>query len=413
MAKTEKTTRFPLAQFLDSGACILMTAALGIVCGLLDIAAIHSAAEVVGELFIRLLKLVSTPIIFFSVLSTLTGMANLHDAGVLGGRVIRYTLLTTLIAATIALLLFLLINPTGQIDLSTPLSATKITKPQSGYWQYVIEIVPTSFITPFMEGQVIGVLFLALVLSLAILDLPAQHRERLQSLFEDLFGAIMKLTGGFLKLLPLAVWAFVTTFVESLARESVGSHLLLYFTCILVANIVQATVVLPLLLASKGISPVQTFQGMAPALTVAFFSKSSSAALPAAMDAAQNRLGISPRVARFSFPLCTTINMNACAGFILITVLFVSMLNGMSFTTAELAAWVVVATIAAIGNAGVPMGCFLLATTLLATMNVPLELMGVILPVYAVVDMLESAINVWSDACVTSIVDKETTSQTD
>ncbi|MTI15455.1 dicarboxylate/amino acid:cation symporter [Sansalvadorimonas verongulae] len=408
MARSEKAIRFPFIQFLGSGTLILVAAALGIVCGLLDIAAIYSVAEAVGELFIRLLKLVSTPIIFFSVLSTLTGMANLHDAGVLGGRVIRYTLLTTIIAATIALLLFLLINPTGQVDLSTSIAAAELTESHSGYWQYVIEIIPTSFITPFLEGQVISVLFIALVLSLAILNLPIHRRERLQMLFEDLFAAIMKLTAGFLKLLPLAVWAFVTTFIESLARESVGSHLLLYFTCILLANVVQAVVILPLLLASKGISPVQTFQGMAPALTVAFFSKSSSAALPAAMDAAQTRLGISSRVARFSFPLCTTINMNACAGFILITVLFVSMLSGMTFTVAELAAWVVISSIAAVGNAGVPMGCFLLASTLLATMNVPLELMGVILPVYALVDMLESAINVWSDACVTSIVDKET-----
>ncbi|WP_281647556.1 dicarboxylate/amino acid:cation symporter [Parendozoicomonas sp. Alg238-R29] len=402
---TKKTTGFRLP--VNSGTLVLLAAVLGILTGFLDIPAINGTAEVIGELFIRLLKLVSTPIIFFSVLSTLTGMGSLHDASILGGRVIRYTLLTTLIAATIALGLFLTINPAGQI--STPQVSTIADAPQTqtGYWQYVIEIVPTSFITPFTEGQVISVLFLALVLSLAILSLPIQRRERLQVLFEDLFGAIMKLTSGILKLLPLAVWAFVTGFIESISKDSIGNHLLLYFTCILLANIVQATVVLPLLLSSKGISPAQTFRGMLPALAVAFFAKSSSAALPAAMDAAQTRLGISSRIARFSFPLCTTINMNACAGFILITVLFVSTLSGMTFSTAELAAWVVIATIAAVGNAGVPMGCFLLASTLLATMNVPLELMGVILPVYALIDMLESAINVWSDACVTSIVDRD------
>ena len=410
MANSEKKHHISLNQLWGSGTVVLIAAALGILCGLLDISAINSAAEVIGELFIRLLKLVSTPIIFFSVLSTLTGMANLHDAGVLGGRVIRYTLLTTVIAATIALLLFVVIDPAGQAALASSPVTTAQTESHTSYWQYAIEIVPTSFITPFMEGQVISVLFLALVLSFAILNLPTQRRERLQLLFEDLFGAIMKLTAGFLKLLPLAVWAFVTGFVENLAQNGVGNHLILYFTCILLANVVQAVVILPLLLASKGLSPIKTFRGMLPALTVAFFAKSSSAALPAAMNAAQNRLGISSRVAGFSFPLCITINMNACAGFILITVLFVSMLNGISFSGVELAAWVVIATIAAIGNAGVPMGCFLLASTLLATMNVPLELMGVILPVYALIDMLESAINVWSDACVTCIVDKETAS---
>ncbi|CAM3545589.1 dicarboxylate/amino acid:cation symporter [Parendozoicomonas haliclonae] len=389
-----------------SGFWILIAAAVGVVCGLLNIPAINDLATGIGELFIRLLKLVSTPIIFFSVLSTLCGMGNLQQAGRLGGRVIRYTLLTTVIAATIALSLFLILDPAG--GLSTPPEANPAQNaPQTGYWQYALNIVPESFLTPFVEGQVISVLFLALIFSLAILSIPDERRQRLQVLFDDIFAAVMKLTSGILKLLPAGVWAFVTTFVVSLGQDDVGRQLALYFACIVLANLVQAMVVLPLLLSLKGLSPWQIFRGMLPALTVAFFAKSSSAALPVAMEAAKDRLGVSSRVARFSFPLCTTINMNACAGFILITVLFVSMLNGMSFSTAELIAWIAIATIAAVGNAGVPMGCFLLASTLLATMNVPIELMGVILPVYALIDMLESAINVWSDACVTCIVDRE------
>ncbi len=395
-----------------SGAWVLIAACAGGICGLLDISTINGLAEGIGELFIRLLKLVSTPIIFFSVLSTLCGMGNLNRAGRLGGRVIRYTLLTTMIAATIALGLLLIIDPADSMSLSQGMPAA-LEQPRTGYWQYVLEIVPSNIMQPFLEGQVISVLFLALILSMAILAIPEQRRTRLQTLFEDLFAAIMKLTAGILKLLPVAVWAFMTTFVVSLQQEPISHQLLLYFLCILLANLIQATVVLPLLLTTKGISPWQTFKGMLPALTVAFFAKSSAAALPAAMEAAQNQLGISSRVARFSFPLCTTINMNACAGFILITVLFVSMLNGVSFSGIELAAWIVIATIAAIGNAGVPMGCFLLASTLLATMNVPIELMGVILPVYALIDMLESAINVWSDACVTVIVDREVSAEND
>ena len=90
-----------------SGLLILAGTVAGVVCGLLDIAQINTAAEVTGDLFIRLLKLVSTTVIFFSVLSTLTGMGNLREAGLLGGQVFRYTLLTTLIAASIALSLFL------------------------------------------------------------------------------------------------------------------------------------------------------------------------------------------------------------------------------------------------------------------------------------------------------------------
>ncbi len=391
----------------NSGFSIFVATGLGIICGLLDIPALMTAADLAGEVFIRLLKLMSIPIIFFSVLSTLCSMGSLEEAGKLGGRVIRYTLLTTVIAATVALGLFIVIDPASAHITLPNIASDAEPAVQVGYWRYVIEIIPTNILDPFVQGNVISVLFLALILSFAIIHLPTQRRERLQLLFDDIFSAIMTLTSGILKLIPVAVWAFMTAFVEKMSRGAVGSHLALYFTCILLANLIQAAIVLPLLLKTKGLSPLAIFKGMWPALTVAFFSKSSSASMPAAMDAAQNRLGVSSRIAGFSFPLCTTINMNACAGFILITVLFVAMLNGISFSPIELLAWIAIATIAAVGNAGVPMGCFLLASTLLASMNVPLELMGVILPVYALIDMLESAINVWSDACVTCIVDKE------
>jgi len=99
--------------------------------------------------------------------------------------------------------------------------------------------------------------------------------------------------------------------------------------------------------------------------------------------------------------------MNGCAAFILTTVLFVATQNGMDFSTTELLAWVLIATIAAIGNAGVPMGCYFLTSALLVSLDVPLALLGLILPFYAFIDMLETALNVWSDACVTAIVDKD------
>ena len=118
-------------------------------------------------------------------------------------------------------------------------------------------------------------------------------------------------------------------------------------------------------------------------------------------------------MARFSLPLCITINMNACAAFILITVLFVSQSNGVVYSPLELVAWIFVATIAAIGNAGVPMGCYMLSSAFLAAMGIPLHLLVVILPFYAFIDMLESGINVWSDSCVTAMVDKDLQTRTE
>ena len=165
--------------------------------------------------------------------------------------------------------------------------------------------------------------------------------------------------------------------------------------------------VLPLFLKFNKVSPLKMVRGMMPALSVAFFTKSSSAALPMALRCAQENLKMSPKVANFTLPLCTTINMNACAAFILTTVLFVSMSNGIAFSGPEMFLWIFIATIAAVGNAGVPMGCYFLSSAFLAAMDVPLNILGVILPFYTMIDMVESAINVWSDACVTAVVDQK------
>jgi len=117
-------------------------------------------------------------------------------------------------------------------------------------------------------------------------------------------------------------------------------------------------------------------------------------------------LKVSPQVSRITFPLCTTINMNACAAFILVTFLFVASSHGLTFTLTQKILWIFIATIVAVGNAGVPMGCFFLTNALLSSFNIPVELMGIILPFYGVLDMLETSINLWSDSCVTVIVDK-------
>lgn len=380
---------------------------LGIFAGWLQQSAIFAFAELLSQLFINLLKLVSLPIIFLSIVSTASGMENMAQIKRLGQKVMKYTLLTTVVAATLALGLFISIDPVrGEILTSSEEALSQQTS-QPSYWSFFVQIIPSNIVQPFYENNVIGVLFLAMLLSFAVLALPSQHRTVLHSFFSSIYAAVMVVTKWIVAIMPIAIWAFITLFMRDLSQGLQLKSLALYLTCVLAANLLQAFVVLPALLKAKGISPLSMAKGMLPALSVAFFTKSSAAALPMAIRCAQERVGISKEVSSFSLPLCTTINMNACAAFILITVLFVSMSQGMTYTFPEMALWIVLATVAAIGNAGVPMGCYFLASAFLAAMNVPLHLLGIILPFYSLIDMLESAINVWSDSCVTAVVQKE------
>lgn len=386
---------------------IALATVLGLFAGYLNLPVIDSAANVVSEIFINLLKLVSLPIIFLSIVSTASGMDSISEIKSLGKRTIKYTLFTTVIAAAVALGYFLMIDPvstSSQIELG---SDSSVAVNQGSYYSYLIKSIPSNIVQPFSENHVIGVLFIAMLLSLATLSLPQKNRVVLHSFFSSLYAAIMKITTWIVKLMPFAIWAFITLFVKDFREGLEVKSLALYLICVLAANFTQAIVVLPLFLKFNGVSPMRMARGMMPALSVAFFTKSSSAALPMAMRCAQENLKISPKVANFTLPLCTTINMNACAAFILTTVLFVSMSNGVVFSGGEMFLWIFIATLAAVGNAGVPMGCYFLASAFLAAMDVPLNILGVILPFYTMIDMLESAINVWSDACVTAVVDKK------
>jgi Na+/H+-dicarboxylate symporter len=379
---------------------------LGVLGGYFNHPFLFSIAEIVSQVFINLLKLVSLPIIFLSIISTASGMENMQEIKLLGRKVIKYTLITTLLAATIALILFVTINPVkGQII--SPMSTAIIETGQPSYLSFFIQIIPSNIVQPFNENNVIGVLFLAMMLSFAIISLPSQHRTVLHSFFSSIYAAIITITRWIVVVMPIAIWAFITLFMRDLNKGLDVKSLALYLTCVIAANIIQAFIVLPGLLQFKNISPLKMAKGMFPALSVAFFTKSSAAALPMAIRCAEENVGISRKVASFTLPLCTTINMNACAAFILITVLFVSMSQGVTYTAAEMIIWIFLSTIAAIGNAGVPMGCYFLASAFLAAMNVPLNILGIILPFYTLIDMLESAINVWSDSCVAAVVNKE------
>lgn len=392
-----------------SNRYMVIAVVLGLMSGLFQYPLMVNAAEVISDCFIRLLKLVSLPIIFFSIVSTAAGMQSVEEVKRLGKRVLIYTLLTTMIAATIALGMFLIIDPvTNYTALAT--ETAQVAAPSS-YWQHLIGVLPSNVVEPFLTNNVIGVLFIAMALSLAILALPSESRAVLSGTFSGLYAAIMKVTTFIVNLMPIAIWAFITLFFRDVSEGLQFKSVAYYLACVVLANLVQGFFVLPLFLKLKGISPLKLAKAMFPALSVAFFSKSSAGTLPMAIQCAEERAGMSRKVASFSLPLCTTINMNGCAAFILITVLFVSMSNHVPFSLADKVIWVFLATIAAVGNAGVPMGCYFMASAFLASMNVPLNILGVILPFYTLIDMLETAINVWSDSCVTAVVNKETESE--
>lgn len=379
---------------------------LGVLVSLLPFPIIFDIANHTAEVFINFLKLLGTPIIFLSVIATITRMSNLKEATALLRKILKYTLLTTLIAASIGAALFLLIHP-AQPSTENAVSAAS-TSPVLTYLSFLKSIVPSNFVEAFLKNNVLGVAFMATILGAAILQLKKEQKEILGGFFQAFFNALLKVSSIIIKLLPLGVFFFSIKLGEMLQSNAKEMHsLMLYAICVISANLIQGLIVLPILLKKRGISPLKLSKAMLPALTTAFFTKSSSATLPLALECSKSRFKISSRTADISFPLCSIINMNGCAAFILITTLFVSSSYGIEITLLNTLPWIFISTLAAIGNAGVPMGCYFLTSAFVVGMKLPLELLGMILPLYAFFDMIETCLNVWSDSSITAIVDKE------
>ncbi|NRA73265.1 MAG: dicarboxylate/amino acid:cation symporter [Rickettsiales bacterium] len=383
---------------------MFISLALGIILGMIGSDTITIIANYFVKAFINLMKFISLPIIFLSITSAISKLQDRRAFKNLISKTLKYTLATTVIAAIIAMVVYQIFNPAlTNHATGLPLTETK----DSPIGEYLINIIPSNFIGAFNDNNTMAVVSASLLLGITSLFLEDKHKQSLHNFFSAFFVLFMKIATFIIAVIPLVLWAFIVTFINEIKGGFEIVNLLYYMLAIILANFLQAVIILPIFLKSKGISPIATAKSMFPALITGFFSKSSSITMPSTLHCIENNLKVDKRISSITIPLCTTINMNACAAFIYITVIFVAESNGVVFTTVDYIMWIFLATIAAIGNAGVPMGCFFMASAYLVNIGVSTYLMGIILPFYAILDMFETSINIWSDACITTILDRE------
>ena len=378
---------------------------LGLIAGYSDMVILHKLTQVISDIFVKLFKLISLPVIALSIIVTLANYRRDGSMQFIWKKTMLYTFGTTLIAAAVSFFLYLMIAPqsiqTNVQELTVPIGA------KHSYFDFVTNLVPSSFIEPFLEHQVMSILLIALLIGFAIPQIPDEKgRETLIRFFKGSHALVMVLTQWLIRIIPIALFGFIATTVVELRADNTVFGLLQYLSVIVLANLIQGLIILPLWLKYKGINPYSALKGMMPALSLAFFSKSSVGSLPVTINTIEKNLNVRPSISRFILPLCTSLNMNGCAAFIFTTVIYLMQNHGIELSIPMMSIWVFIAVIAAIGNAGVPMGCFFLSASLLSGIDVPIKLMSIILPFYSLIDMLETALNVWSDSCVTKVVDQ-------
>ena len=385
----------------------IMALLVGAVLGLLGVGWLDQLMTFIAQVYTRLFQLLAVPTIVLAVISTFATFGS-KGSGKIFGTTLVYTLLTTFAAAGVGAVLYVLIAP-GNLPLeSIALSSDTPVTQELSYTDHLLSVIPNNIVRPFLEGNVLSLLLLAFAIGIGLSKLPESENKAV--LVKGLLGLqelLFLLIRGLIWTLPLGIVAFSAQLSAQLSAGIVADSIGRYVLVILGGNLLQFFVVLPLFLLARGINPLRTLSKMMPAVLMALFTKSSAATLPVTMETAEGRLGLRRQVARFVLPLCTTINMNGCAAFILVTSLFVMQHGGISITLPTILVWILISVVSAIGNAGVPMGCYFLTLSLMSGIGAPITVLGIILPIYTIIDMVETAENVWSDSCVAAMVNRE------
>ncbi|MGM9529896.1 MAG: dicarboxylate/amino acid:cation symporter [Phascolarctobacterium sp.] len=382
---------------------------IGGILGMLGNGTINEMCDFVATIFTRLFQFIAVPTIALAVITTLASLGAEKNTGKIFVRTITYTLLTTFAASFVALALYIIIAP-GNLPSDLIGAAAGATKKYASlsYYNHFLNVVPNNMVKPFLEGNVLSVLSIAGAVGMGIACAPKnENREVVLKFVFGLQEVLFTMIRGLMKVLPIGIVAFAAQLSAQIEAGVIVGALGKYMAVVMGGNFIQMFIVLPLFLLARGLNPLDVFRKMSPALAVALFTKSSAATLPVTLASAEMNLKARKEVTRFVLPICTTINMNGCAAFILVTSLFVLQNGGVELTMGTMLTWVCISVFAAVGNAGVPMGCYFLTLSLVSSMGAPVGVMGIILPIYAVIDMIETAENVWSDSTVCAMTNND------
>lgn len=379
---------------------------IGAVLGTLGVVWLDEVMNFVATVYTRLFQLLAVPTIVLAVITTFATFGS-KGSGRIFGHTLTYTLLTTFAAAAVGAVLYVLVAP-GNLPVETISNGTQPSdiSTQTSYVDHIISVIPNNVVKPFFDGNVLSLLLLAFAIGIGLSKLPeSENKAVVVKFLVGLQELLFLLIHWLIWTLPLGIVAFAAQLSAQVTAGVVADSIGKYVLVVIGGNVIQFFVVLPLFLLIRGLNPVHVLGRMMPAVLMALFTKSSAATLPVTMDTAERRLGICKNISRFVLPICTTINMNGCAAFILVTSLFVMQNGGTVLTWDIILLWILVSVVSAVGNAGVPMGCYFLTLSLMSGIGAPVAILGIILPIYTIIDMVETAENVWSDSCVAALVD--------
>jgi proton glutamate symport protein len=371
--------------------------------------------DLVGTMFINLLKMIIVPLILASVITGVASLGSGPDLGRLGSKTLAFYVLTTLIAVLIALFLVNLVEP-GVEDglpvgdkLALTADAASVTegvkaRADTSVLDTIKGIVPPNILEAAVNTKLLAIVFFSVLFGFFLARIEQPHQGTVMSFWQGIFQIMMRMTGWVMMLAPIGVFALIAKVVAISGFEGAGP-LLLFAGCVVLGLALYGFVALPILLATAArVNPWKLYPAMAPALLTAFSTASSSATLPLSLQCLEKRAKVSERIAGFVMPLGASVNHAGSALYECAAAMFIAQAYGLHLSFSTQFTVVILALITSMGIAGIPAASLVGIAIILAAVGLPAEAIGVLLVFDRLLDMCRTAINVLADAACTVIV---------
>lgn len=360
----------------------------------------------IKTMFLNALKMVVGPVVFFSIVSCVANFGNFAELGKIGAKVIGLYMLTTLMAIGVGLGVFYVLQPGNEGMISTAENVVYTAeKADISVMETIIKIIPTDIVTPFLNSDMLQIIFIALLCGAAV-GMIGDYTKILRDFFEACNSLFLKVTTLIIKLIPVAVFCSMTSLILKTGADTLWALLGLMGT-VVTGMICMICIYCIMILVLARINPLVFLKKYSPAMLTTFSLSSSSAAMPVNMQTCREKLGISNRICSFSIPLGATLNMDGSCIYLAVAGLFLAQVYGVALSRTDIMTMIFSIFVLSVGAPGIPGSAFVCLSVLLVQIGVPVEAVGLIMGIDAIISMFRATSNTVGDAAVSLIVAKQ------
>lgn len=392
---------------------IFIALLLGAVCGVvmhylvpegnIKTTLVDVVCNLIGNWFLRGMQMLVVPLVFCSLVCGSMAIGDTKTLGKVGVRTIVFYLFTTALAIIVALTVGNLINPGYGLDVSTLQNAGTTVPETQSFSDTLLNIVPKNPIQSLAEGNMLQIILFALIIGIILAKL-SDEVAIVGQFFTECNKIMMEMTMIVMKFAPIGVFCLITKTFSGIGFNAF-IPLIKYMLGVLIALAVQCFVVYQLMLKGfTGLSPIKFIKKFLPVMGFAFSTATSNATIPMSIDTLKNKMGVSKKISSFTIPLGATINMDGTSIMQGVAVVFVAQAFGINLTPTDYLTVIATATLASIGTAGVPSVGLITLSMVFASVNLPIEGIGLIMGIDRILDMSRTAVNITGDAVCTTIV---------